>query len=224
MQLLLLHYNSATDDMQVQLSVLGAMMVRIEQHMQAGPTDSDSTTWYASRSRCNSGNQITTSFTNAARNMSFESGLAAAATTAAAAPQRRRRKQQQQQYGTASRRQSAASEHYESDANCSGTDTSCCDTAVRSVSGGDSSTLGYGAALYSAGYAELAGVLERLQLPPTAVTVMHDCAVGHGNFAVVYKAVLGNKVCAAKVSVCACMHALYVHSMYTCVYACAIHC
>jgi hypothetical protein len=33
------HNNSATDDMQVQLSVLGAMMVRIEQHMQAGPTD-----------------------------------------------------------------------------------------------------------------------------------------------------------------------------------------
>eukprot|EP00953_Heterococcus_sp_UTEX-ZZ885_P015046 8484-Heterococcus_DN1.PRE.3 len=199
MQLLALHYNSATDDMQVQLSVLGAMMVRIEQHMQAGPTDSDSTTWYASRSRCNSGNQITTSFTNAARNMSFESSLAAAATAAAAAPQRRRRKQQQQQYGTASRRQSAASEQYESDANCSGTDTSCCDTAVRSVSSSDSSTLGYGAALYSAGYAELAGVLERLQLPPTAVTVMHDCAVGQGNFAVVYKAVLGNKVCAAKV-------------------------
>jgi hypothetical protein len=85
---------------------------------------------------------------------------------------------------------------------------------VRSVSSSDSSTLGYGAALYSAGYAELAGVLERLQLPPTAVTVMHDCAVGQGNFAVVYKAVLGNKVCAAKVSVCVCMHAC-IHCVFT---------
>jgi hypothetical protein len=204
--------------MQVQLSVLGAMMVRIEQHLQAGPTDSDNTLWYASRSRCNSGNEITTSFTSAARNMSFESSLAAAAGTAAAAPQRRRRKQQQQQqYGTASRRQSAASEHYESDTNCSGTDTSCCDTAVRSASGGDSSTLGHGAALYSAGYAELAGALEALQLPPPAVTVMRDCAVGRGKFAVVYKAVLGNKVCAAKVScmyVCYALRAVHMHGPF----------
>jgi hypothetical protein len=135
--------------------------------------------------------------------MSFESNLAAAAATAATAavPQRRRRKQQ---HGTpSSRRQSAA---YESDANCSGTDTSCCDSAVVKAAAynSNSSMLGYGAALYSKGYTELAGVLAALQLPPDDVTVMYDTVIGRGKFATVYKAQHDSQVCAAKVSVCCC--------------------
>jgi Protein tyrosine and serine/threonine kinase len=173
--------NSAVDDVQVQLSVFGTALTRIEQHI-ATNSSANSVTFNSDNSSSVTSAPITTSTT--VHTADTDASTAAAAT-------------QQEQ-------------HLSSDlATTSSSSTQVGGSGTSSSSTTDNNT-GNGPILSSEAFKSLESTLSKLQVPPDAVTRLQDTPIGRGGFATVYKVQLktnsstdsgtsSTTICAAKV-------------------------
>jgi Protein tyrosine and serine/threonine kinase len=179
--------NSAVDDVQVQLSVFGTALTRIEQHITTN-SSANSTTISSDNSSSSSSTSAPATSTDTVASV-IAAQIDPTASTATA--------QQQQQ-------------HFSSDL----TSTSSSSTQIGgSGNSSDSNTdndTGNGPVLDNVAYRSLENTLSQLQVPPDAVTRLQDTPIGRGGFATVYKVQLktnssidcnssSTTVCAAKV-------------------------
>jgi Protein kinase domain len=170
--------NSAVDDVQVQLSVFGTALSRIEQHI---------TTNSSTNSSDNSSSTVTSAPAESINTLAATGTATHETTTATAITQ-----QQHQHLATDLASTNSASTVVQGSSNSSDSTTN--------------SDIGTGPILDSTAYTSLESTLSQLQVAPAAITRLQDAPIGRGGFATVYKVQLktnrnsnSNSICAAKV-------------------------
>jgi Protein tyrosine and serine/threonine kinase len=180
--------NSAVDDVQVQLSVFGTALSRIEQHVTTHSNGNTS-------SNGSSGSGYATDTAAPASSISPPTAVRSAARCAGAAAAAAQQQEQQPYLSTDVMFMTSSASALVGGSGSSSSSRSIADTDA-----------GNGPAFNSAAYRSLESTLSQLQVAPDAVTRLQEAPIGKGGFAKVYKVQRAarssddsSRVCAAKV-------------------------